>query len=248
MRLRLISRLISRLAIPLLLAAAAAAACSDSNGPAQPAPETPTPAPILEPAQIPTESLPDPLPEPYFFRAQEAAIPEPEIVEQDYIVQSGDTLERIARAYCTTPSRIQRLNAIVDPTLLRIGDRIRVPISNQECSILNVTREDTGEDAVRSSGDGQVLRTYTVQPGDTLFEIGLAFGLTWQSLQEFNNLSDDEAAQLTVGQRLWIPAPEPPPEEPADDPEAEADSQDANGADAADAQAADEEEQADDAP
>lgn len=223
------------LALPLLLAAAAAA-CSDSTAPAQTAPDTAAPVPVVEPSQIPTEELPDPLPEPYYFRAQEAAIPEPEIVEQDYIIQPDDTLERIARAYCTTPSRIQRLNAIVDPALLRIGDRIRVPISNQECSILNVTQDDTGEDALRGAANGQVLRTYTVQPGDTLFEIGLAFGLTWQALQEFNNLSDEDAAQLTVGQRLWIPAPDPPPAEPAPGDQAQADDQDPpnDGADDAD--------------
>lgn len=228
---------LARLLLPLLLAAAAAA-CADSPAPAQTAPQAAAPAPVLEPSQIPTESLPEPLPEPYYFRAQEAAIPEPEIVEQDYIVQPGDTLERIARAYCTTPSRIQRLNAIVDPSLLRIGDRIRVPISNQECSILNVTQDDTGEDALSGAEDGQVLRTYTVQPGDTLFEIGLAFGLTWQALQEFNNLSDEDAAQLTVGQRLWIPAPEPTPAEPA--PADQAEAQDSPAAETdADTEAAD---------
>ena len=43
-----------------------------------------------------------------------------------YTVQSGDTLESIARKTGTTVSRLEQLNPGVDPTALRVGEKIRV--------------------------------------------------------------------------------------------------------------------------
>ena len=43
-----------------------------------------------------------------------------------YTVQSGDTLGSIAAKTHTTVARIEQLNPGVDPTALRIGERVRV--------------------------------------------------------------------------------------------------------------------------
>ena len=43
-----------------------------------------------------------------------------------YEVESGDTLGSIAEKYDTTVEELVRLNPGVDPTALRVGDRIRV--------------------------------------------------------------------------------------------------------------------------
>ncbi len=43
-----------------------------------------------------------------------------------YIVQSGDTLESIATKTGTTVARLEQLNPAVDPTALRVGEKIRV--------------------------------------------------------------------------------------------------------------------------
>jgi LysM repeat protein len=45
---------------------------------------------------------------------------------QTYVVQSGDTLEAIGRKTGTTVARLEQLNPGVDPTALRVGQRIRV--------------------------------------------------------------------------------------------------------------------------
>ena len=204
-----------------LLAAAAVACGSDDAIEATPQPaETGDDAKAQ--ADIPVEALPNPLPEPFWFRDERGEAAVVEVTETNYIVRSGDTLERIASAYCTTADRIQRLNGIVDPSQLRIGDELRIPISSEDCAILTVTQNDTGEEELRGADSGRrILRTYFVEAGDTLFDIGLAFNVTWRDLQEFNNLTDAEAAQLFVGQRLLIPAPEEPEPE-ADSEEAEA--------------------------
>jgi LysM repeat protein len=43
-----------------------------------------------------------------------------------YTVQSGDTLESIARKEGTTVARLEQLNPGVEPTALRVGEKIRV--------------------------------------------------------------------------------------------------------------------------
>jgi LysM repeat protein len=45
---------------------------------------------------------------------------------QYYVVQSGDTLGSIAGRYSTTVDELMTLNPGIDPTALRIGQRIRV--------------------------------------------------------------------------------------------------------------------------
>ena len=42
-----------------------------------------------------------------------------------YVVQSGDTLGSIAQKYSTTVDELMTLNPGIDPTALRIGQRIR---------------------------------------------------------------------------------------------------------------------------
>ena len=219
----------NRFRLPLLLLALFAAVVVACGGGDDEIAVTPQPVEAGDDAQaqadIPVEALPNPLPEPFWFRDERGEAAVVEVTETNYIVRSGDTLERIASAYCTTAARIQRLNGIVDPSQLRIGDELRIPISSEDCAILTVTQDDTGEDELRQADSGRrVLRTYFVEAGDTLFDIGLAFNVTWRDLQEFNNLTDAEAAQLFVGQRLLIPAPE--------EPEPEADSEEEESGDA----------------
>jgi LysM repeat protein len=45
---------------------------------------------------------------------------------QYYVIESGDTLGTIAEKYNSTVEELVRLNPGIDPTALRVGDRIRV--------------------------------------------------------------------------------------------------------------------------
>ena len=49
--------------------------------------------------------------------------------------------------------------------------------------------------------------TYTVQEGDTLYDIGLRFGVSVEDLMEANDISDPSS--LIIGQKLVIPGQEP---------------------------------------
>ncbi len=52
------------------------------------------------------------------------------------------------------------------------------------------------------------LIVHTVQPGETLFHIGLQYGLSWVAIAEFNGISNPDA--IDVGQEIRIP-PTPTP-------------------------------------
>ena len=46
--------------------------------------------------------------------------------KEDYLVKSGDSLDRIARRYGTTTLLIQKCNSVMNPNLIKAGDRLRV--------------------------------------------------------------------------------------------------------------------------
>jgi len=55
--------------------------------------------------------------------------------------------------------------------------------------------------------------SYTVEPGDTAYAIALKFGVTVEELASANNMTVEQIAELSVGQKLIIPqrAPEQQP-------------------------------------
>lgn len=46
--------------------------------------------------------------------------------KEDILVKSGDSLDRIARRYGTTTELIQKSNLLMNPNLIKVGDRLRV--------------------------------------------------------------------------------------------------------------------------
>jgi N-acetylmuramoyl-L-alanine amidase len=55
-----------------------------------------------------------------------------------------------------------------------------------------------------SIGRANSLPTYTVKPGDTLYEISLDYGISWKELAELNKIKDPTTMQ--VGTQLRLPA------------------------------------------
>ena len=92
-----------------------------------------------------------------------------------YIVQSGDSLYKIAQRYNTTVNAIKRLNGLSSDNL-SVGQQLLIPSS-------------TGE------------TTYTVQSGDSLYSIAKKFNTTVDNLKELNNLS---STLLNIGQKLIV--------------------------------------------
>lgn len=104
-----------------------------------------------------------------------------------YVVQSGDTLSRIAARFGTTVQELAQLNDISNPNLIYIGEVLKLPVSNSVKS---------------GASSNQYQTTYVVQSGDTLSGIAARFGTTVQYLARINGILNPNL--IYVGQILKI--------------------------------------------
>lgn len=93
-----------------------------------------------------------------------------------HVVESGDTLWRLARMYDTTVTQIALANQITSENILAVGQSLVIPTPNID---------------------------YVVEPGDNLVRITERFGVTVQELIETNNITDPNL--IYVGRMLHIP-------------------------------------------
>ena len=102
-----------------------------------------------------------------------------------HIVKNGDNFEKIAKQYKVTVSELQKANPNVDSRRLRIGQKLNVPEENKNIVF------DSGEYGV-----------YLVRPGDTLTSIAKKLGVSVDHLKKLNGLSDEQANNLKVKQKI----------------------------------------------
>lgn len=108
---------------------------------------------------------------------------------QPYTVQHGETLESIANRFGVALAELIQINGIVDPSQVYGGQVLKLPSGVQlpEESII--------------SASTPIL--HTVQRGETLFQIALAYGLTVSDLVSANSIADP--TRIFTGQQLIIP-------------------------------------------
>jgi membrane-bound lytic murein transglycosylase D len=104
-------------------------------------------------------------------------------------VAPGDTLSQIARRHRTDVATLQRVNRI-SGTQIRAGQALFIPRSGQAPAHYPVARAAADAD-------------YRVAPGDSLWSIARAHGVSVASLVKTNQVGPKEV--LRVGQRLSIP-------------------------------------------
>ena len=102
-------------------------------------------------------------------------------VESDniYIVKSGDSFWKIANEYDVTVDELKKANNLTS-NVLSIGQKLVIPLET-------VVSDQT---------------YYTVQSGDSLWNIAKRYGVSVDELKKANNLSSN---LLTIGQKLIIP-------------------------------------------
>jgi LysM repeat protein len=116
-----------------------------------------------------------------------------------YVVQPGDTLFRISRAYGTTVDAIVRANNIPNPNLIYVGQVLVIP---------DGTTPPPGPTPTPGPQPPPPA-TYVVQPGDTLSAIARRFNTTVAALVQANNIWNPNL--IYVGQVLVIPGGTTPP-------------------------------------
>lgn len=113
---------------------------------------------------------------------------------KEYTIVRGDTLGAIAKRNNTTVSALRKANPNVEPTRIRPGQKLQIPIVESTPS--------TGLNNTSAVGTGGG-KTYTVKSGDNLTRIARQHGVTVSQLRAENNLT---TSRINVGQKLKIPA------------------------------------------
>lgn len=111
-------------------------------------------------------------------------------------VQSGDVLGKIAERYRVRTVDLKEWNRLSSNTI-RVGQRLNVWVLPSQTALAR--NSSTPAEPVAIGPDN---KTYTVQPGDTLWDISRKFqGLTIEKIKTLNNLKSNE---LKPGQKLII--------------------------------------------
>lgn len=166
-------------------------------GTPKPMPVEPPPAPVMPPPTVP-EYIPPVQPMPVIPSAPVRPPVRPPVVAPrdapvtDYVIQSGDSLSKIAARHGMTTRELAELNGIKDPNLIRIGQKIVIPGGTSP-------RKADAPPARKVPGGQE----YEVKSGDVLSKIAVAHGVTTAQIMDANGLSSDV---IRVGQKLVLPA------------------------------------------
>jgi LysM repeat protein len=106
-----------------------------------------------------------------------------------HTVKAGDTLYSLSREYGVPRDVILSVNGINNPSLIKVGQKLRIPDS-------------------ASTPKTQVPTEYIVKKGDTLYSLATKHGMKPAELLAFNKLPANY--MLKVGDKLKIPGSAPP--------------------------------------
>lgn len=155
-----------------------------------------------------------------------AAIPtsfsaQPKVISADYYfyrVKRGDSLSTIARKHRTSIATVRRLNSLGNRTLLRVGQKLRVPdrggsfVSYEmpvtEGPVAAPEKSSSEQSTVAGNEAPQAAsETHVVRRGENLTLIAKKYGMSVNELRRLNKLS--HRSILRAGQTLKLKEEEP---------------------------------------
>ena len=125
-----------------------------------------------------------------------------------HVVASGETLGDISKIHYGTTTRwreIAAANGNLDPTRLKVGQKLQIPPDSRSGSSSSSSSSSSGATRVHSSSAG--TREYTIKRGDTLGEIAqreLGTATRWREIQTMN--PGLNPMRLVVGKKIQLPA------------------------------------------
>ena len=133
-----------------------------------------------------------------------APIPTPNGNGGTYVVQPGDTLNRIAARFNTTVGALVQLNGIANPNRIFSGQVLTIPVAGGNSGDATTVAPTTAPpNIIPTPTPLPAQQTYNVVPGDTLFSLALRFGVNIVDLAQENNITNYN--RIFIGQVLRIP-------------------------------------------
>jgi len=124
----------------------------------------------------------------------------------DVTIKRGDALEKIARANGTTVEAIMKANNLKNDRL-RIGQTLKVPVGTNQGTNKKpaavITPKDTAKQIVKADTDNKA-QYYTIKSGDNPWKIAKQFNLKLDELLKLNNLDQEKARNLKVGDTIRV--------------------------------------------
>ncbi len=129
-----------------------------------------------------------------------------------YVVKAGDSCYKIARAHKVSLRALMAANGLTAATAsrLQIGQKLTIPEGGKYVAPQNSGKKSSSGAAASSgkvtlSDDGY----YIVQPGDNVPKIARKLGVKWSELMKVNNITEESARRLQIGQKLVVPGRTP---------------------------------------
>ena len=120
----------------------------------------------------------------------------------NYEVRRGDSWERIAGKYATTPAALARLNGTQATRMLHAGQKLKVPGTAAKATIA-ATRAAPQPETPRPAA-----KVHLVKQGETFYSIGKKYGISTDSLMAAN--PDIKASTVRPGLQVKLTQSTPP--------------------------------------
>lgn len=133
-----------------------------------------------------------------FLEALDKLPTDQRVTWQHYKVARGDSLSVIARRYETTVAAIQQTNKLRSSGI-RAGQTLLIPSASGPSAQYAYSIDQRVQRRQSSAGSGQKT-SYTVRPGDTLWEIARSMSVKVRELASWNNMAPGDT--LRPGQTL----------------------------------------------
>lgn len=122
-------------------------------------------------------------------------------------VKRGDALEKIARHNGTTVDAIKKANHLTS-SKLSIGQVLRVPLSQkasgQELPVAEVPKPAAKTPVIEQKSPAAEPQYYTIKSGDNPWKIAKQFQVRFDDLLKLNDLDEDKARNLKVGDKIRV--------------------------------------------
>ncbi len=132
----------------------------------------------------------------------------------EHVVRQGETVGELAQRYDVTINEIASANALDDPDVVRVGQRLAIPGLTSLVDAVPVAATGNVDDGdaggAPASSEGPASLEHTVAAGETLEMIARRLGSSVQAIADTNGLADPN--RVRTGTRLQIPVAGPPGE------------------------------------